>query len=159
MSSVALHVQQVKNPKGYIASWSWNWREYFHKFHLHIATIGCLINRVIVVFKREWYLFVDWFQVYFPAFVGSSIYLRFLNELVLMLNKDDCEATSVGRSREGASDKSSSGTVLKLSHIIMGKDLDDPDSLWERPAFLYAWHAINYAMACNLHGNWVAILI
>lgn len=55
-----------------------------------------------------------------------------------MLNKDDCEATAVGRSREGASDKISSGTVLKLSHIIMGKDLDDPDSLWERPAFLYA---------------------
>lgn len=82
-------------------------------------------------------------QVYFTAFIGSSIYLRFLNELVQMLNKDD-ESTATGREgiRSGQ-EKTSSETVLKLSHYIMGKDLDDPDSLWEKPAFLYvhAWYS------------------
>lgn len=77
-------------------------------------------------------------QVYFPVFIGSSVYLRFLNELVQMLNKDD-ESTAAGRESRSGAYKASSLTVLKLSHFIMGKDLDDPDSLWERPAFLYAY--------------------
>ena len=79
------------------------------------------------------------FQVYFPVFIGSSIYLRFLNELVHMLNKDDDDDMAAEReiaSRTG-SGKSSNRTALKLGHTVMGKDLDDPDSLWERPAFLY----------------------
>lgn len=75
-------------------------------------------------------------QVYFPEFIGNSVYLRFLNELIQMLNKDD---ESIAAGKDGSKSKASSETAtLKLSHFIMGKDLDDPDSLWERPAFLYA---------------------
>lgn len=74
-------------------------------------------------------------QVYFPTFMDSSIYLRFLNELVHMLNKED-ELTQAG---EGSTKTGkTSRAALKLSHFIMGKDLDDPNSLWERPAFQYA---------------------
>lgn len=64
--------------------------------------------------------------------------MRFLNELVHTLNRDE-EATSAGgREHAGLSpDNTSNENVLKLSQIIMGKDLDDPNSLWERPVFLY----------------------
>ena len=79
-----------------------------------------------------WYLL----QVHFPVFIGSSVYLRFLDELVQMLNKDD-ETTSVRGSGDTKPDRNSGKTpVLKVGHTVMGKDLDDPDSLWERPAFL-----------------------
>ena len=74
-------------------------------------------------------------QVYFPAFIGSSIYLRFLNELVQMLNKDDESAQS--SSTTECTKTSAGAAVLKMSPIALGKDLDDPDSLWERPALLY----------------------
>ena len=79
------------------------------------------------------YIDYDILQVYFPAFLGSSVYLRFLNELVL--NKDD-ETAQAGSTIED-SETSTKAAVLKISPIIMGKDLDDPDSLWERPALLY----------------------
>ena len=74
-------------------------------------------------------------QVHFPAFIGSSVYLRFLNELVQMLNKDN---DSTARNAKTEPDGTPSEAVLKLSHTVMGRDLDDPDSLWLRPSLLYA---------------------
>lgn len=62
--------------------------------------------------------------------------------MVHMLNRDE-EATSRENARLSP-DKTSNENVLKLSHIIMGKDLDDPNSLWERPVFLYV---INHELA------------
>lgn len=88
-------------------------------------------------------------QVHFPAFIGSSVYLRFLNELVQMLNKESqAEAKAPGGAGgvdTGETSSPSAAAVLKLSHIIMGKDLDDPNSLWERPSFLYELNYNNYA--------------
>lgn len=79
------------------------------------------------------------FQVHFPVFVGSSIYLRFLSELIQMLNKDEGPTSLQG---DGSSKvELHKKATLKLSHIVTGRDLDDPNSLWERPALLYAWHS------------------
>lgn len=80
-------------------------------------------------------------EVYFPMFMDSSIYLRFLNELVQMLDKEYDDDS--GNAKMGY-DKPSSETVLKkLSHNITGKDLDDPNSLWERPTFLFRLGFVN----------------
>ncbi len=98
-----------------------------------------LANSVMAMLKLivvSWFHALLWFtlQVYFPMFMDSSIYLRFLNELVQMLDKEYDDDS--GNAKMGY-DKPSSETVLKkLSHNITGKDLDDPNSLWERPTFL-----------------------
>lgn len=57
-----------------------------------------------------------------------------------MLNRvDEDDGTLAEREMARASSGKASNeiSVLKLSHTVMGKDLDDPDSLWERPTFLY----------------------
>lgn len=53
-----------------------------------------------------------------------------------MLNKD--EETAQTSSTTESSKASNEGTVLKMGPTVMGTDLDDPDSLWKRPAKLYA---------------------
>lgn len=58
-----------------------------------------------------------------------------------MLNKDD-EATA--HATDGDEEAGTATTVLKMNPIMMGRNLDDPNSLWERPILLYV-------VAMNLH--------
>lgn len=73
------------------------------------------------------------------------MYLRFLNELVQM--RDDEPSQGGGGGGGGGGDRTKTdcctppSEIVKLSHSITGRDLDDPNSLWERPAFLYVIHA------------------
>lgn len=69
--------------------------------------------------------------------MDSSIYLGFLNELVHMLNKEDESAQADPLNGTTRSNKPVQRSVSQLSHILVGKDLDDPDSLWERPHLEY----------------------
>ena len=52
-----------------------------------------------------------------------------------MLNKDEetAQTSSTTESRKASHEEA----VLKVGPRILGADLDDPDSLWERPAKLY----------------------
>jgi hypothetical protein len=101
----------------------------------------CVLNECCVILNEvmAWLLneVMAWpfvFQVYFPVFIGSSIYLRFLNELVHMLNREEDAPSSEKGNATMVTDRVSK--EVDLSHVIMWKDLDDPDSLWERPNFL-----------------------
>ncbi len=89
--------------------------------------------------------------MHFPAFVESSIYLRFLNELV---HHEDDPALLQTKSQQEVNDSDQDKntmtqvtvSVSKLSHIL-GKDVDDPDSLWERPQLLYVYSFVSYNYA------------
>lgn len=76
-------------------------------------------------------------QLYFPGFLKSSVYLRFLNELVVMLNRPaNQSSTAPGPATIGASEATSH--LEKSDQIDFAQNLDDPDSLWKRPPTVYA---------------------
>ena len=74
-------------------------------------------------------------QLYFPGFLKSSVYLRFLNELVITLNRPANQSATAPATR-GASETESH---LKKSsdQVDFAQNLDDPDSLWRRPPSVY----------------------
>ncbi len=81
-------------------------------------------------------------QLYYPSFKESTIYLRFLDELLHTLNKEDeisQPATDSSSSNPASSDNnpSSHTQVASLAAHIAGRDWDDPDSLYDRPCLLW----------------------
>ena len=108
--------------------------DYLRHMHAHIYCLCC----------------ISLIQFHFPGFLKSSVYLRFLNELVVMLNKP---ATSASLSSDSASqDHQSSSTHQEkpstVNQLDFAQNLDDPDSLWQRPTTVYdMWQSIH---ACVL---------
>ena len=79
-------------------------------------------------------------QLYFPGFLKSSVYLRFLNELVVMLNRpaNQTPASATTLATRGATEATSHLEKSSLSdQIDFAQNLDDPDSLWRRPPTVY----------------------
>lgn len=82
-------------------------------------------------------------KLYYPAFKESSIYLRFLNELLHTLNKEDELAQAAPASLSSDSpenapvnstgDVTAQSRVLSFAAHILERDLDDPNSLYDRP--------------------------
>ena len=74
-------------------------------------------------------------QLYFPGFLKSSVYLRFLNELVVTLNRPANQSATAPTTR-GPSEVISRH-LEKSDQIDFAQNLDDPDSLWRRPPTVY----------------------
>jgi len=85
-------------------------------------------------------------QLYYPSFKESTVYLRFLDELLTTLKKEDERAQAAPsptahenspdiRSETGLS-LSEQNQVPSFAAFILGRDLDDIDSLYSRPCFL-----------------------
>ena len=67
-------------------------------------------------------------QSYFPSFVESAIYLRFLNELIhtLKVSGDNADSETEAES-DAAEDAVATDTDA----------LEDPSYIWQRPSFQY----------------------
>ncbi len=84
-------------------------------------------------------------QTHYPDFLRSSIYLRFLNELVHMLNAASLD-----------SPKPHTATHRHLvSHADWRGDIDDPDTIWQRQHLpylaIYTIHVIHIALTISVH--------
>lgn len=77
-------------------------------------------------------------QTYYPGFLESSLYLQFLNELLHMV-KDSKQPNMVSELTSTGSDID---TGNNSNTPIPDIDVDDPDSLWRRPSYLYVQHLV-----------------
>ena len=77
-------------------------------------------------------------QLYFPGFLKSSIYLRFLNELVITLNRPANQTANA----PGATSHLEKPSLPVGDQIDFAQNLDDPDSLWRRPPTVYETDSI-----------------
>ena len=85
-------------------------------------------------------------QTYFPNFLESAIYLRFLNELIHTLKISGGSSTCTDSEIEAESDDGPGGAVADL--------LEDPSSIWQRPIFKYVklqacMHEVNQHDLCS----------
>ena len=70
-------------------------------------------------------------QTYFPNFLESAIYLRFLNELIHTLKVSGDNSTCADSEAEVKSD------LAEGAATAIPDALEDPSSIWRRPAFQY----------------------
>ena len=106
--------------------------------HTHIYTHTCTHTHIHT--HAHTCMYIHNLQTYYPSFLKSSIYLRFLNELVHMLNNNE---TITNTSPTGTSSTQTAGinssTVDQTDAPGDSPDLDDPDYLWRRPHTSYVW--------------------
>ena len=79
-------------------------------------------------------------QTYYPNFLESGIYLKFLNDLLRMVKLTPAQpvhqhVATDGSDLHNSSAGSSSQTEAKTVHYFTC-DADDPESLWRRPQML-----------------------
>ena len=77
-------------------------------------------------------------QLYYPNFLESGVYLKFLDHLIHMVKvtpEQQCLNVAENNTQHAASSDGSGQTELKaLRHLAC--DVDDPESLWRRPHLL-----------------------
>ena len=75
------------------------------------------------------------FQVYFPIFLDSSVYMKYLNELFSSVTDIDSDHTST--CADDASSTASASETSKLMESLVNdvEAHDDPDEIWQRPQF------------------------
>ena len=95
----------------------------FKSWYLHAKLYVTLCSVLLIIL-----------QLYFPGFLKSSVYLRFLNELVVTLNRP-ANQPSITPATKGPSEVTSH--LEKSDQIDFAQNLDDPDSLWQRPPTVY----------------------
>lgn len=74
-------------------------------------------------------------QVYFPIFLESSVYMKYLNELFSSVTDIDSDQTST--CADDASSTASTSETSKLMESLVNdvEAHDDPDEIWQRPHF------------------------
>ena len=71
--------------------------------------------------------------MYFPIFLESDVYMKYLNELFSAVTDVDCDQTSVD---DCSSTTSANETAKLMESLVDDMDPhDDPDEIWQRPHF------------------------
>ena len=75
------------------------------------------------------------FQVYFPIFLDSSVYFKYLNELFSSVTDADSDQTSTYA--DDCSSTASGNETSKLMESLVNdvETHEDPDEIWQRPNF------------------------
>ncbi|CAB4038255.1 A-kinase anchor 10, mitochondrial, partial [Paramuricea clavata] len=74
-------------------------------------------------------------EVYFPIFLDSSVYMKYLNELFSSVTDVDSDRTST--CADDCSSTASTSETSKLMESLVNdvEPLEDPDEIWQRPHF------------------------
>ena len=77
------------------------------------------------------------FQVYFPIFLDSSVYMKYVNEVLSSVTDIDLDQTST--CADDCSSTASAGETAKLMESLVNdvEAHEDPDEIWQRPHFGY----------------------
>ena len=113
-----------------------NWHHEKNKFQLSILLLLSLNNAVNSVALISLSIFSSIYQVFFPTFLQSDIYYKYLNELLNSVSESP-NPSETSEPNDSTPTKHSHNTDESTRLVnSFGSDLDlteNPDAIWHRP--------------------------